>query len=305
MQLSESQKEAFAYITTNLPSLKVILLEGSAGTGKTTLTKHICNYYNETKNTLVCAIAPTHKAKKVIFNILNTNTIVPISALTIASALGKIKEHSYIGTKTYSHGNNKKLSCYKLFIVNEVSMTNDDDLKIIVNYVMKTNKQLLIIGDSNQIPCPTSKYISKNNIVEKADSYVFTDPNITKIKLVEIMRQCIDSPIINLASFIKNELLNDHTFNYILDTTDFRNIIKYNQIYEIFKNEYRTDSANSCRIISYTNSAVKTHNLEVRDCLGYEDKYVVGELLTGYSNVGWPELIIENGEDYIIKTINL
>lgn len=66
IELSESQKSAFDYIIENLPIKKVILLEGSAGTGKTTLTKYICNYYNEKKNTMVCAIAPTHKSKKVI-----------------------------------------------------------------------------------------------------------------------------------------------------------------------------------------------------------------------------------------------
>jgi len=56
---------------------------------------------------MVCAIAPTHKSKKVIKNILNQNTIIPISAFTVASALGKIKEHSYVGTKLYSNSNIK------------------------------------------------------------------------------------------------------------------------------------------------------------------------------------------------------
>jgi len=304
MILSDSQQEVFSFITTNLPIKKIILLQGSAGTGKSTLTKYICNYYNEQKNTLVCAIAPTHKAKKVIENILNKDTIIPISALTVASALGKIKEHSYIGTKIYSNGNNKKLSCYNLFIIDEVSMIRDDDLRLIVNYVLKTNKQLLIIGDSNQIPCPGAKYIDcQNNIIKKADSYIFTDLDITKVALVEIMRQSIDSPIIKLAVFIRDNLLNDLTFDYIIDSTQFINVITYNDVYEVFTQHYIKNSINSCRIISYTNSGVKTHNLEVRNHLGYEEVYVVGELMTGYSNMGWPELIIENGEDYFIQAI--
>lgn len=302
IQLSESQKYAFDYIVENLPTKKVILLEGSAGTGKTTLTKYICNYYNEKKNTLVCAIAPTHKSKKVIKNILNQNTIIPISAFTVASALGKIKEHSYVGTKQYTNGNIKKLSSYKLFIVDEVSMIKDTDLKIIVDYVNKTNKQLLIIGDSNQIPCPSAKYIV-SNIIEKADSYVFTDEKIDKVKLTITVRQSEDSPIIKLATFVRDNLLNDFTFDKIIESTNFTNVIQYSDTYSIFKQHFNIEEVNSCRIIAYTNSAVKMHNMEVRDCLGYKDVFVVGELMTGYTNIGWPDLIIENGEDYIIKNI--
>ena len=304
IKLTESQEKTFQYIINNLPKEKVILLEGSAGTGKTTLTKNICNYYNENKNISVCAIAPTHKSKKIIKNILNKNTIIPISALTVASALGKIKEHSYVGTKIYSNSSNKKLMGYNLFIVDETSMINDNDLKIIIDYVIKVKKQLLVIGDSNQIPCPNAKYvISNSNILEKADSYIFTDPNITKLTLTEIVRQSVDSPIITLASFIKNNLLNDLTIDNIIESTNFSNIIKYLDVYEVYKNNFIKDSVNSCRIIAYTNSSVKTHNLEVRNCLDYDEEFVNGELMTGYSNIGYPELIIENGEDYFITNI--
>ena len=300
--LSENQQEVFQYIIINLNKEKVILLEGSAGTGKTTLTKNICNYYNENKNTLVCAIAPTHKSKKIIKNILNKNTIIPVSALTVASALGKIKEHSYVGTKIYSNSNNKKLSSYSLFIIDEVSMIRDDDLKLIINYVVKANKQLLIIGDSNQIPCPIAKNIV-SNIIEKADSYIFNDDKISKLTLTEIVRQSADSPIIILASFLRNNLLTDLSFDKIIESTNFTGIIKYADIYKVFKDNYIKKMVNSCRIIAYTNSSVKTHNLEVRNYLDYDEDFVIGELMTGYSNIGFPELIIENGEDYYITTI--
>ena len=74
-------------------------------------------------------------------------------------------------------------------------------------------------------------------------------------------------------------------------------------IYSVFQSYYIKDKVNSCRIISYTNSSVKTHNLEVRNQLKYSDEYVIGELLTGYSNIGYPDLVIENGEDYFVEKI--
>lgn len=300
IELNESQQNAYDYIIKNLPKKHVILLEGSAGTGKTTLTKAITNYYKAQ----VCAIAPTHKSKKVIQNILNQNTIIPISAFTVASALGKIKEHSYIGTKNYTNSSIKKLSSYRLFIIDEVSMINDNDLKIIVDYVINTKKQLLIIGDSNQIPCPSAKYLI-GDVVERADSYVFTDENIPKVKLTTIVRQAKESPIIQLATFIRDHLTEDIPFYEIIEQTEFPNIIPYTDTYNIFRKLYSPQDVNSCRIIAYTNSSVKIHNLEARNAFGYSEDFVVGELLTGYSNIGYPELIIENGEDYIIQKITV
>jgi hypothetical protein len=302
MELSSGQQEAYQYIITNLPKEHVILLEGSAGTGKTTLTKTICNYYRQIKNVLVCAIAPTHKSKKIIKNVLNQNSLIPVSAMTIASALGKIKEHSYIGTKLYSNGNNKKLSSYNLFIIDEVSMIHDSDLKLIIEFINKNKKQLLIIGDRNQIPCPNAPYVLSNTI-SRADSFVFTDDNITKLYLSEIVRQSVNSPIIQLACYVKDHLLIDEAFDQVIHNTQFNNIIHYSEIYTVFQNYYIKNKVNSCRIIAYTNSSVKTHNLEVRNQFGYNEEYVVGELLTGYSNIGYPELVIENGEDYFVEQI--
>ena len=303
MQLSESQEQAYQYIITNLPRENIILLEGSAGTGKTTLTKAICRYYRQTKNAFICAIAPTHKSKKIIKNMLEENTLFPVTAMTVAAALGKIKEHSYVGTKTYSKGNSKKLSTYHLFIIDEVSMIHDTDLKTVIDFIRKNGKQLLIIGDKNQIPCPNAPYIVTEESVSRSDSFIFTDERIPKLYLTQIVRQALDSPIINLSVYVKDHLLMDEPFHTVIQNTKFNNVIPYDEIYDTFVKFYNKEQVNSCRIVTYTNTSVKTHNLQVRNRLNYHEPYVVGELLTGYSNIGYPELIIENGEDYFIKKI--
>jgi len=305
MQLTDSQTHAFETIVRELPTQKVILLEGSAGTGKTTLTKYICNFY-KSKKLQVCAIAPTHKSKKVIQCMLNENALIPITAMTVASALGKIKEHSYIGTKKYSQGNNKKLTNYQLFIVDEVSMIQDADLQTLIRFVQTYEKEMLIIGDSNQIPCPSAKYATLNaTMIEKADNFIFRDDKTLKIKLTEIVRQSKESPIIQLATYVKNHLLTDISFDTLQSVTHFDNVLpsKDKEIYETFQKHFHIKEVNSCRIIAYTNASVKTHNQQVRKQLGFEGEYVIGELMTGYSNVGWPELVIENGEDYVMTKI--
>jgi len=306
MQLSVQQQETLQYITTHLTGSQPVLLQGSAGTGKTTLTKSISDYYNSQQNTVICAIAPTHKAKKVIKHVLNQNAILPISALTVASALGKIKEHSYVGTKNYSAGNSKKLSAYSLFIIDEVSMIHDDDLRVIMDFAKRFNKKLLIIGDDNQIPCPNAKLVlCEDGFLRRADSFVFNDPGVLKVKLTQIMRQSADSPIIQLATKIRDNLMDDLTLTQLMGTdgTSSSIVIDYNSAHELFVQHFDPNAPNSARIIAYTNSSVKTHNMEIRAAMRYDDELVVGELLTGYTNIGWPELIVENGEDYIVSGI--
>ena len=72
-------------------------------------------------------------------------------------------------------------------------------------------------------------------------------------------------------------------------------------MYRMFLEDVACDT--DSRIIAYTNAAVRSHNENIRKELGYIEKLVIGELLTGYGNVGWPVPLIENGTDY--KVISL
>ncbi len=301
LQLTHCQQTAYDNIIETFKTKNLFLLTGSAGVGKSSLTKLIANYYTD-KGQNICAIAPTHIAKGVIEKFLNENRMLPITAFTVASMLGKIKEHSYIGTKTYSNPNHKKFDCYQLFILDEVSMVSNKDLKFIIAYMNKLNKKLLIIGDDAQLPSPSEGYIITNdvNIIEKANSFIFSEPTISKYHMTEIVRQVKDSPILTLATYIRDHLEEEFDISY-------ENIISYNEAYELYVSLYHKNST-SCKMIAYTNQSVRTHNKEIRKRLNYNEKLMVGDLLTGYANIGWPSLIIQNGMDYkilqSIPTIN-
>ena len=185
-------------------------------------------------------------------------------------------------------------------------MIDDKDLQKIIDYVKCNNKHLLIIGDSNQIPCPNTRYVKRDNYIEKADSFIFNSNNnsnnencIIKLTLYDIVRQCNDSPIIQLTQQIIQDLNTD--FN--IKDSNFQNIIDSTQTYKYFGKYYIINSINSCKIIAYTNQAVRTHNIEVRNYLGYIEPFVVNDVLMGYTNIGFPELIIENGQEYIITRV--
>jgi hypothetical protein len=291
--LTPSQTSAYSIITQNLNVAKIILLSGSAGTGKTTLTKRIANFFLMSK-LRICGIAPTHKAKRVLQTILNKKILFPIHAYTVASVLGKMRNHSYIGTKSYSKANDKKFETYDLFILDEVSMVSDSDLRVILEYTKKTNKLLLIIGDPYQIPCPSAQYVIHEDHVMRADSFVFRDQSILHVSLNEIVRQNAESPILKLATFVRDNI----NEGFSIEESGEKFLTKA-EAYD----KCKTMNFQESKIITYTNQSVKSHNMEIRRVLGYTQDFVKGDILTGYVNIGFPELIIENGRDYVVESI--
>jgi len=284
-----------------------VVLTGSAGTGKTTLTKFIAQACME-NNMAICGIAPTHKAVHVLENVLNARNMLPIPVFTIASILGKMKQHSYIGTKNYGNKNINKLNSYNLFILDEVSMTSDSDIKIIETYVRNTKKRLIIIGDDCQLPCPSAAYDLSAHIIKKKDSYVFHSSScFTHVKLTNVVRQAKDSPIICLATYIRDHMEDNVSARAIVIKPNFNmdhHIISHEQVTDCFADLIKRYSVEKVKIIVYTNASMMCHNLEVRRMLEIDDqKYVVGEIMMGYNSIGFPELVIENGQDYIITDI--
>jgi len=355
--LTPHQQNAYDIILNHYNSgKKVVLLHGIGGSGKTFLTKKFAEHFGEMYP--VCGIAPTHKAKRVLRQRLCEESLIATTCSTIASVLGKIKEHSYIGTKHFSAPNIKKFNNFRFFILDEVSMCDDKDVRFIIEYMNRTGKLLLILGDRFQIPCPSSGYEAVNETaIRRADSFVFTDVDIPKVELTEIKRQLAGSSIAELCAFVRTHIEDDisiqgHTFlsGGCILTYPETDVIPDLHMYERFKSwttqsvaqdkqsavqdkqsvaqdkqsavqdkQSESVSANVQngqhfvvppnaglnKIIAYTNQAVRTHNLEVRAALNYMSKYVIGDILTGYTSVsvGIDEFSIENGQDYYIKNI--
>ena len=313
MELTQDQQSAYDTIMEALAAKQPVLLTGSAGTGKTTLTKFIAQACME-NNMAICGIAPTHKAVHVLENVLNARNMLPIPVFTVASVLGKMKQHSYIGAKNYGNKNINKLNSYNLFILDEVSMTSDGDIKTIETYVRNTKKRLIIIGDDCQLPCPSAPYDLTAPIIRKKDSYVFGHAGFVQAKLIHVVRQAKDSPIICLATYIRDHMESDTSARGIImgkngkegDMPNFdpNHIISHEQVTDYFADLIKRYSIERVKIIVYTNASMMCHNLEIRRMLEIDDqKYVVGEIMMGYNNLGYPELVIENGQDYLITNI--
>lgn len=311
LKLSTCQETAFEKIKFFLQDQRedyepVILLNGSAGVGKSTLMRYVVNFLRTQTQLAIAIIAPTHKALRVILEMLNSSTNSDLSSFydipgyTLASILGKIKEHSYIGTKKFSEANTSKMSNYDIFILDEVSMVCDEDLEHIFKFVCENDKKLILIGDNCQIPSPSQKIKSKQEYCYKPDSMAFDILN--KITLREIVRQQQDSVIIKIATFLRDNLKNDFSIHQILQQCH----IDPEQVLVPASNAVYTQIADdilvrnlSSKIICYTNEHVKHHNMQLRRALGRTQQFCIGEVIVGYTN----GTKIENGSEYVITQV--
>lgn len=248
----------------------MFVLQGPAGTGKTFLT----NAFLDVIQLPVVGIAPTHKAKGVLKEKINHNRFIPIDTMTIASALSKMREHSYVGTKRFSGNSTQKINKYSILILDETSMIADRDFEILESFVVANKKKLVCIGDPYQIPAPSQPLVKKGSVVVKKMASAFSYPSVY---LNEIVRSD-DSFILETADYIRKRINKPIR----LEATD---------------NEPFDDGV----VVCYTNAAVE------RWCEHYRKDYktmlVEGEKLMGYENIGFPVPHVENGTIYEVKNL--
>ena len=307
MSLTEHQNEVYEDILDFLeddgdmddPENLFGLLCGPGGVGKTYLMKCVVRYIRKEMNKQVLCCAPTHKARKVLENIINEKSVFKVPTCTVASLLNKTKAHSYVGTNRYTSDGGNKLNKFDIFIIDETSMISDKDLSEIQKYAKMYHKKILFVGDKYQIPHPTQTFnFLPGNVCEKKDAFVFNKP-YNLFELSVIMRQNENNEMVQYYTKIRENLREDTTFPpyngkevfITSDKTKFEDKIR-----EDFKLLYTN-------VIVYTNLAVQHYNKLIRNFLKYKKEFVIDEVLMGYTNVGFPERIIENGQLYIVRRI--
>lgn len=322
MRLTDDQKAAENYIKefiispfcANNPDSYLCTLSGSAGTGKTTLTKIVVRMVRKAGKQVLC-VAPTHKARKVLDSIINTSCFLRIPTSTVAGLLGKMRAHGYVGTQNYVKSMDTKIGMYDFFIVDEISMVTSSDYDEITKLAKLYEKKILFVGDHLQIPNPSQCYIEQNGCLVKEINPAFRTPH--QLHLREVVRTDNTNPLssllrkirdhvgtgFNIADFKESETI--HMGETPMDNKGYLLIEEHSIFLKAIKSSALLFATGQYRVISYTNHSVKQYNKLIRSALGYTDNIVKGELLTGYSNVGPNnDLIVENGQDYYVTNIN-
>lgn len=189
--LTPSQSVAYAGIMRAIQTHSHIgaVLTAPAGCGKTFLTGAIVKSLMQAGKRCVVS-SFTNKAVNVI-----SQKVPEADAMTLHSLLGlKLEgngEHGP-GYKTRRTEKGPRTAGYSVIVVDECSMLDAD----LYGELHKHSGRafLLFVGDASQLPPPLSGLDR---------SPVFDDPRLAQLQLTEIVRQAEGSPILNLASAIR------------------------------------------------------------------------------------------------------
>lgn len=318
---NQGQREAIDLLLDFLNSdNKEFLLEGKGGTGKTTIIKKVLAGLNSQD---ILALAPSHKAKKVLNKSINPDkTSAKISTKTLASALAiKLDENTgKFEPDTYARKNDKvPIKFAKYIIIDESSMVSDELLAEIYLWARKDAK-IIFMGDKAQLP----------PVGQDSDSVVFNTEN--KYELKEKMRQAVGSPIIGIGTKIANNVENekDRVLNPIQQSdriSKYDNINKSSIVWEnneekvidSFIEDFKEDPTNTdnVKIITFNNQShnnpqsVKNLNNKVRSKFygkQAEEQFLIGEVLTAYGTFSkmtdFGEIpIVQNSDDVVVQSV--
>ena len=259
---------------------KMIVLEGYAGTGKSTIISHLLQS-PEYQKLNICMSATTNKAVSVLKEMGKVEN-KKIDYLTIHKLM-KIKRTidsdgkqqfitSFHETTDSRNKKCKSIFSYNVIVIDEASMINKylfHDLEIISRRIVG---KIIFVGDRNQLP-PVNQLLSD----------VFAPNKYDIISLTQVMRSSGDNNIVNISNYIRESISNKD--NLRLKTFKDDNV----QIHRAEKkglDSYVSDLINSkghlkSIILAYTNARCAKINYDVRKQLfSGEDtkkKYLPGE----------------------------
>ena len=172
------------------------ILEGKAGTGKTTVMKEVLLAYqnskeNRKKTILIGALS--WQATNVLDSTLKGKPTLSYDKNSLAGMLNqRMDEITHKMTKATYSTEGRKVGSANLVIIDEASMVNEQHLKILRDQALNRGEDIKIIylGDRGQLP-PIREFTSNEN------SPVFKIENRAELK--ERVRQGEESPILPYA----------------------------------------------------------------------------------------------------------
>lgn len=206
------QKEAIKKALIN----PLTIITGGPGTGKTTMLYGLILVYAKLFNLnledssiveIIGLCAPTGRAAR------RMQDVMDIPAFTIHKLLG----YDYEGKFAYDETN---LLPQRLIIIDESSMIDIYLMEQLLKSINETAK-VIIVGDKDQLPSVGPGQVLEDLILSN---------EIEVIELIEIHRQAENSGIIELASHINNQTVNNYHYNSSDDIHFYK--LELNQVFE-------------------------------------------------------------------------
>ena len=293
--------DLFARFMTDRDERAVMILRGSAGTGKTSLAGAIVRTMLELRQK-VSLLAPTGRAAKVFS--LNANQ----PAATIHRSIYREKAFTGLDGK---FNLNVNLFHDRLFMVDEASMISLSSgnttfgsgclLDDLIQYVYNDrNCRMLLFGDKAQLP-PVGEEESPALRADVLRAYGLT---VYECDLNEVLRQSQDSGILYNATVIRQMITHDEVtqlpkirFNGFADIS----IVSGDELIERLASSYSEVGIDETMVITRSNKRANVFNQGIRNMvLGREEELTTGDMLmvvkNKYKNAPSP-LPLEHGKE--------
>lgn len=277
--------EVFARFMTDRDERAVMILRGSAGTGKTSLAGAIVRTMQELRQK-VTLLAPTGRAAKVFS--LNANQ----PAATIHRSIYREKAFTGLDGK---FNLNVNLFHDRLFMVDEASMislsSNNSTfgsgclLDDLIQYVYNDrNCRMLLVGDKAQLP-PVGEEESPALRADVLRAYGLT---VYECDLNEVLRQSQDSGILYNATVIRQMITHDEVtqlpkirLNGFADIS----IVPGDELIERLASSYSEVGIDETMVITRSNKRANVFNQGIRNMvLGREEELTTGDMLMVVKN---------------------
>ena len=314
---------AVSFLKTNTDPTQYYVIEGKAGTGKTTIAKEILKEFEDER---IYVAAVSHKAKGVIKNSFGEDTRGK-EFFSIASLLG-LKGVNDNDTQTTIFHVGAKVPLLDnppaLLVIDEASMITEDVLKKIIDINSSLSRpfQMLFLGDIGQIQPirdEQSEFYRTHKDLLNKKSDIFNSKH--KSKLITRVRQGEANPILPYADYFWE---NSQKENPELNPT--QHIVRNNQITDkgsllfsnseaevlnsvikAVKNAVDKGLTNHVKIVTYHVNEKTELNQKIHEALfGKDSDYSKGDMLIFNAPYNIPETkgVIENSAEIQIKDID-
>lgn len=313
---------AVSFLKTNTDPTQYYVIEGKAGTGKTTIAKEILKEFEDEQ---IYVAAVSHKAKGVIKSSFGDDTRGK-KFFSIAGLLG-MKGINDNDTQTTKFQVGLKVPLLDnppaLLVIDEASMITEDVLKKIIDINSSLSRpfQMLFLGDIGQIQPirdEQSEFYRTHKDLLNKKSDIFNSKH--KSKLITRVRQGEANPILPYADYFWE---NSQKENPELNPT--QHIVRNNQITDkgsllfsnsesevlnsvikAVKNAVEKGLTNHVKIVTYHVNEKTELNQKIHEALfGKDSDYSKGDMLILNSPYDLPDVNVtmENSSEIQIKSI--
>ncbi|MBQ9077086.1 MAG: AAA family ATPase [Muribaculaceae bacterium] len=295
------------FCSPSSPSDSLFLLNGYAGTGKTSLTGALVKALADAGVTAVL-LAPTGRAAKVFASFAHHTAYTIHRKIYRASAAGDSGNPSIAQINENKHRN-------AVFIVDEASMigsggeSGSNLLEDLIHYVYTgENCRMILLGDTAQLPpvgCAESPAMSVNTL----RSYGL---RVTRAVLTETVRQRRSSGILFNATWLRRAMRTEPLPEPELHVSRFDDVesLSGELLADSLSDDYSTDGIHETIMITRSNKRATQFNLAIRANILYREEELCRDelLLIAKNNYHWSSKIrgldfIANGDTAVVTHI--